>query len=235
MNTNQNKTPTVDVNQADFESQVLKSNQPVLVAFWAPWSRRCRGLDSVLGAVASACAGNVKVVKVNADDHPDLSLQYGIQSVPTLLYFLAGNLLDKVVGAASKEAILAKLRAVSRVGDSKSPAPQAAKNIDTVTREPKAATPPERYSAKRTRHHVNFFCEAPEAKSVRLVGDFNEWDPAATPMKQMPDGRWMASLELPHGHHRYLFIVDGTPTLDPKASGVARDDRNRPVSLIAVS
>lgn len=215
MNTNEDKTPTADLNQAEFELQVLKSNQPVVVAFWVPWSQRCRGLDSVLDAVAAECAGNIKVVKVNADDHPDLSLRYGIQSVPTLLYFVAGNLLDKVVGTASKEAILAKLRAVSP--------------------EPKAATPPERYSAKRTRHHVNFFCEAPEAKSVRLVGDFNEWDPAATPMKQTPDGRWMAGLELPHGHHRYLFIVDGTPTLDPKAIGVARDDRNRPVSLIAVS
>jgi len=54
-------------------------------------------------------------------------------------------------------------------------------------------------------------------------------------MRRSPDGRWMASLELPHGHHQYLFLVDGTPTLDPNVSGIARNDRNERVSLIAVS
>jgi len=96
-------------------------------------------------------------------------------------------------------------------------------------------TLPERYSASRTRHHVDFFCNAPEARNVRLVGDFNAWDLDATPMHRLPDGRWMASLELHHGHHSYRFVVDGTPTLDPKASGVARNNRNERVSLIAVS
>jgi 1,4-alpha-glucan branching enzyme len=95
--------------------------------------------------------------------------------------------------------------------------------------------PPGRYCARPTHHHADFFCDAPEAQSVRLVGDFNGWDLAATPMLRMPDGRWMASLEIPHGHHRYLFVVDGTPKLDPNASGTARDDRNERVSLIAVS
>ena len=76
------------------------------------------------------------------------------------------------------------------------------------------------YSAKRTRHHVTFFCRAPGAKQVCLVGDFNEW---------------LASLELTHGHHQYLFLVDGRPVLDPKASGIARNDRNERVSLVAVS
>ena len=92
-----------------------------------------------------------------------------------------------------------------------------------------------RYSAKQTSHHVDFFCDAPTAGSVQLVGDFNRWDLTATPMRRMPDGRWMASLELHHGHHRYLFIVDGEPMLDPKANGIARDDQNNRVSLIAVS
>ena len=93
----------------------------------------------------------------------------------------------------------------------------------------------QRYSAKRTSHHVDFFCDAPTAGSVQLVGDFNGWDLTATPMRRMPNGRWMASLELHHGHHRYLFIVDGEPMLDPKANGIARDDQNNRVSLIAVS
>ena len=91
------------------------------------------------------------------------------------------------------------------------------------------------YSARRTRHQVDFFCDAPEAQNVQLVGDFNGWDLAATPMQRMPDGRWMATLELHHGHHQYLFMVDGTPRLDPKASGITRNDRNERVSLVAVS
>jgi len=102
-------------------------------------------------------------------------------------------------------------------------------------RESGAAIPPRRYSASRTRHHVDFFCEAPEAERVNLVGDFNGWDLAATPMKRLPDGRWMTSLDLHHGHHRYVFMVDGTARLDPRASGMARNERNERVSLIAVS
>jgi len=92
-----------------------------------------------------------------------------------------------------------------------------------------------RYSAKRTRHQVNFFCHAPDAAHVCLVGDFNAWQPSVNPMQRMPDGSWMARLELRHGHHQYLFLVDGRPVLDPKASGKARNERNDPVSIIAVS
>jgi len=92
-----------------------------------------------------------------------------------------------------------------------------------------------RYSAKRNLHRANFFCRAPEAKRVTIVGDFNKWDPQATPMIRMPDGRWMASLELRHGYHQYLFLVDGQPLLDPTATGKARNERNEPVSLVAIS
>lgn len=91
------------------------------------------------------------------------------------------------------------------------------------------------YSAKRTRHRVDFFCDVSEAETVSLVGDFNGWDLGATPMRRMTDGRWMASLELHHGHHRYVFVIDGARRLDPNANGVTTDDRNEPVSLIAVS
>jgi thioredoxin 1 len=109
MNTSQQKAPTVEVGEANFEAEVLKSKQPVLVAFWAPWSHPCHILDKALEEVAATCAGRVKVLKVNADDHPDLSLWYEIQSIPTLVYFVDGTIRAKVVGTASKEAILAKL------------------------------------------------------------------------------------------------------------------------------
>lgn len=107
--------------------------------------------------------------------------------------------------------------------------------MNTTVLRPKPALPSEHYSVKRTRHRLNFYCDAPQAESVRLVGDFNDWDLAGNPMRRMPDGRWMATLELSHGHHQYLFVVDSKLTLDPKANGIARNGGNEPVSLIAVS
>jgi len=110
MNLNPVKAPAGEVGEASFESEVLRSKQPVVVAFWAPWSRPCQILEAALDEVTTACAGSVKVVKVNADDNPDLSLWYDIQSIPTLLYFTDGSLRAKMVGTASKEAILAKFQ-----------------------------------------------------------------------------------------------------------------------------
>lgn len=82
---------------------------------------------------------------------------------------------------------------------------------------------------------VNFFCHAPEAQAVALVGDFNGWNPAAHPMRPMPDRSWILTVELPHGHHRYAFVVDGALTLDPRAQGITRNDRGERVSLLPVS
>jgi 1,4-alpha-glucan branching enzyme len=92
-----------------------------------------------------------------------------------------------------------------------------------------------RYSAKRNLHHAYFFCQAPEAKQVSIVGDLNNWNPNANPLTRQPDGRWMASLELSHGYHQYAFLVDGKRALDPNAAGRTRDPHNDPVSLVAVS
>ncbi|HEY3915387.1 MAG TPA: isoamylase early set domain-containing protein [Verrucomicrobiae bacterium] len=64
-------------------------------------------------------------------------------------------------------------------------------------------------AGRRTLHHVDFYCYAPGAEQVALVGDFNGWEPAANPMQRTPDGYWTTSLELAHGHHQYQFIVDG--------------------------
>jgi thioredoxin 1 len=109
----------LEINEPDFEEEVLRKKQPILVTFSAAWSRPCQILDSVLVEVAAACAGRVKVVKINADNHPDLSLVWGIQSIPTLLYFADGSLCAKIVGTTSKEAILSKLRSATKGGDSK--------------------------------------------------------------------------------------------------------------------
>jgi 1,4-alpha-glucan branching enzyme len=88
---------------------------------------------------------------------------------------------------------------------------------------------------KRVAKPVHFVCLAPEAATVAITGDFNHWSPAGTPMKRQIDGSWHLDLTLSHGHHRYMFLVDGQRTLDPKASGVGRDDQNERVSLVAVS
>ena len=92
-----------------------------------------------------------------------------------------------------------------------------------------------RYSAKKMAKPVNFICTAPEAHQVSLLGDFNDWDPTAHPMRRQPDGNWLLQIPLNHGHHHYLFLIDGKPTLDAKAQGVARNERNEKVSLIAIS
>lgn len=89
------------------------------------------------------------------------------------------------------------------------------------------------YSAHNNIKPVNFYCSARGAKQVHLSGDFNHWYPIL--MEHRDDGWWYIQLWLPHGHHQYRFLVDGEPMLDPHASGTARDERNEPVSLIAVS
>ncbi len=88
---------------------------------------------------------------------------------------------------------------------------------------------------RKTLRGVNFICTAPQAQSVSLVGDFNGWNPLAHTMRQMPDRAWFLQVELPHGHHRYAFLVDGVMTLDPRAQGITRNDRGERVSLIPVS
>ena len=82
---------------------------------------------------------------------------------------------------------------------------------------------------------MNFVCNAPQAGSVSLVGDFNQWSPSANPMKKAPDGAWAITVELHHGHHRFAFMVDGVLTLDPHAQGITRNDAGERVSLIPVS
>jgi 1,4-alpha-glucan branching enzyme len=91
------------------------------------------------------------------------------------------------------------------------------------------------YKARKTLRAVNFICNASQAKSVSLVGDFNQWDAAAHPMRQMPDRAWFLTVELTHGHHRYAFLVDGSLVLDPHAQGITRNDKGERVSLVPVS
>ena len=92
-----------------------------------------------------------------------------------------------------------------------------------------------RLSVSQNLRTLNFICNAPQARFVSLVGDFNQWDPMAHPMRQMPDHAWLISIGLKHGHHRYAFMVDGQLTLDPRAQGITRNDKGERVSLVPVS
>jgi len=119
MNTTPKEERPLEVGNANFDSEVLGSKQPVLVVFWATWSKACGVLRPVLDKVMRASSGSVKFVKINSDENPDLSLWYGIHSIPVLLYFVRGDVRARIVGTASKEAILSKLQAVSDGRDSK--------------------------------------------------------------------------------------------------------------------
>jgi thioredoxin 1 len=88
-----------------FENDVLKSDRPVLVDFWAAWCAPCRMLAPTVEAVADKYASNARVVKLNVDDNPSVSQRYGIKGIPTLILFKNGREEERVVGATSEGAI----------------------------------------------------------------------------------------------------------------------------------
>lgn len=101
--------PTIEINEANFERDVLQSKEPVLVDFWAEWCGPCKMLSPLLDEIATEQSGRVKVAKVNVDTNPTLAARFGIQSIPTLLYFAGGEVKDKTIGAMPKKAIISKL------------------------------------------------------------------------------------------------------------------------------
>ena len=101
--------PTIEINGTNFEAEVLNSTQPVLVDFWAEWCGPCKMLAPVLDEIATEQSGRARIVKVNVDNHPALAARYGIQSIPTLLYFTGGEVHHRTVGVVGKKVIVSKL------------------------------------------------------------------------------------------------------------------------------
>jgi len=98
--------------EGSFAAEVEESQLPVLVDFWAAWCGPCRMVGPVVEELAREYAGRVKVGKVDVDAAPGLAAQFGIQSIPTLLIFQGGQVVDQVIGAAAKEQLASRLDAV---------------------------------------------------------------------------------------------------------------------------
>ncbi len=102
----------VEITDSNFEQEVLKSDKPVLVDFWAEWCGPCKIIGPVVEEIANEYDGKVKVGKVNVDFHQNAAAKYGIRSIPTLLLFRNGEVVDQIIGAVPKPMITQKLQKV---------------------------------------------------------------------------------------------------------------------------
>ena len=98
------------VTSVDFDREVLQSEIPVLVDFWAVWCGPCRRVAPELDAVAEQMSGQAKIMKVNVDEEPDIAGRYGVQSIPTLIIFKGGKAVDQIVGAVPRTVIAERLQ-----------------------------------------------------------------------------------------------------------------------------
>ena len=94
-----------EVNDSSFETEVLQSDQPVLVDFWAEWCGPCRMLAPTIEAVAEQYSSSASVVKLNVDDNPQSAANYGIKGIPTMILFNKGREVERIVGVTGKESI----------------------------------------------------------------------------------------------------------------------------------
>lgn len=101
-----------EISDAQFEQEVLKSDTPVLVDFWAPWCGPCKNIAPLIEELAGEYSGKLKVVKVNVDDHKDAARKYNVRGIPNLVLFKNGELADQIVGAVAKSELIT---AISKV------------------------------------------------------------------------------------------------------------------------
>jgi thioredoxin 1 len=100
----------LEVSDATFETEVLQSEQPVLVDFWAVWCGPCRAIAPIVDGIATTYAGRLKVIKVNVDENGATPSRYGIRGIPALLFFKGGKVADQVVGYVPQDVIEEKVK-----------------------------------------------------------------------------------------------------------------------------
>jgi thioredoxin 1 len=98
-----------EFNDANFQNEVIDSSDPVLVDFWAPWCGPCRMIAPLVEELATEYKGSVKIGKINIDDSPSAATQYGVSSIPTLIIFKGGEVVDRFVGVQPKSRLQAAL------------------------------------------------------------------------------------------------------------------------------
>lgn len=95
-----------EVNDSNFDSEVLQSTEPVLVDFWAPWCGPCKSIAPIVEELAKDYAGKLKVVKVNVDENKEAAHRYNVRGIPNLILFKGGQVVDQMVGARSKQELV---------------------------------------------------------------------------------------------------------------------------------
>ena len=106
-------SPTVTLDDSNFEKEVTHSDQTVLVDYWAPWCGPCKMIAPLLDEIATERAGSVKVAKVNVDENQSLSVKFNVRAIPALLFFKNGQLRDQVVGMTTRKDLLGRLDALA--------------------------------------------------------------------------------------------------------------------------
>jgi thioredoxin 1 len=102
----------IEFTDTNFEGEVIKSGTPVLVDFWAPWCGPCKMIAPIVEEISKEYEGRLKVGKVNTDDNQRVATDYGVMSIPTLMIFKGGEVVERIIGAQPKEALTSKIDAV---------------------------------------------------------------------------------------------------------------------------
>ena len=99
----------LEISDGSFDSEILKSNVPALVDFWAPWCTPCKNIAPILEDLAGQYSGKIKFAKLNVDDNPKTPTNYNVRGIPNLVFFKSGKVVEQIVGAVPKDQLVAAI------------------------------------------------------------------------------------------------------------------------------